>query len=390
MKTDRLFVLAVIMLVFFSCNNGPNQKIVKIRTGVVSQNIRQDSVSVEKLYQDFLYKQSHISVITYNVQRIDTFIDGTVWNNKGKATLERNDKDTIFKFSFYGKRDDLPRENIYRENIHFQIFPETKTYRVETNYGLQVLGAPGGQMVMVDLLNEDTTTGDISIQNINDKSFIIKSIKNEDANIITKILTVDKLSLIPIQEYKTVVNPGLNYKQSTLYIIDNVLINDQVKYNELSNMDFLSAYTQQIDNTDRSADVLIGKKVPELLLVTFDKKTINLRNFESKIVLLDFWEYWCGPCIQSLPKIQSLANSYSSKGLLTIGITTDNIDKSQKLITKEGITFMQTQGNSDIKTTFRLKSVPLYVLIDRQGIIRSIFYGYSNDIEKNIIKMISN
>ena len=390
MKTDHLFVLAIIMLIFFSCNNRPDQKIVKIQTGVVSQNIKQDSLSVERLYQEFLNKQRHINVIKYNVQRIDTFIDGTVWNNKGKATLERNDRDTIFKFSFYGKRDDLPRENIYIEYIHFQIFPETKTYRIETNYGLHVLGAPGGQMVMVDLLNENTTTGDISIQHINDKSFIIKSIKHEDANIITKILTVDRLSLIPIQEYQTVVNPGLNYKQSTLYLISNVQINDQVKYNELSNMDFLSSYTQQIDNTDRSADMLIGKKVQELLLVTFDNKTINMRDFESKIVLLDFWEYWCGPCIQSLSKIQSLSNSYSSKGLLTIGITTDNVDKSKKLITKEGITFIQTQGNSYIKTTFKVKSVPQYVLIDRQGIIRSIFYGYSNDIEKNIIKMISN
>ena len=388
MKTSNLFIFVLFALPLFSCKNGTNQK------SHASQNIvfsKQDSLNlpVEQLYSEFLKKQNRIKLISYNVQRIDTFIDGSVWNNSGKATLERNDQDTVFGFSFYGKRNDMPRESFYREYIHHQVFPETKMYRIEINGGRSSLGSPGGQLVVVDLIKFDTASPDISFQNKDEENFIVKTIKKNEGYTITNILSINKLTLIPFKVNNTVINPDLNAKQSTTIIISNVLFNDQVKNNELSNMNFITDYTQEVVSEDKSADVLIGKKVPETILTTFDNNIISIRNLESKIVLLDFWELWCGSCIQSLPKVEAITKKYSSEGLITIGIIKDDLDRAKKHLSKEFITFKQVMGNKELISIFKVTSVPRYILIDRKGIIKNIYYGYSEDIEKNIKSLIS-
>jgi thiol-disulfide isomerase/thioredoxin len=390
MKTTPFLLFVILLVTFYSCKNGTNQKTNDFQQLAAVRNKDLDTLPVKQLYHKFLKNQNRINIITYNVQRIDTPDQGSIWNNCGKATLERNKNDTIFKFSFYGKRNDLSRLNYYIENRHFQVYPETKSYKIETNYGSHVLGAPGGQMVIVDLLNTDTISGNLSIKNKDDESFIIKTVKISDSYTVTKTVTIDKVTLIPLNVFVKVTNPVLNYKQSTTYFISNVLLNDQVKNNELANLDFLSTFTQEVESEDKSADTLIGKKVPEILLVSLANDTINLRTFESKIVLLDFWEIWCGPCLHSLPKIQAISKTYGSRGLVIFGIVTDNLEKAKKHIEKEGLNFKQVKGDGKLKSIFSVKSVPRYVLVDRSGIVRNIYYGYSDNIEKDIKSLISN
>jgi thiol-disulfide isomerase/thioredoxin len=383
-----LFLFVVLLFTLFSCKNGNNQKTNDSKQLVV-RNQDRTTLPVEQLYHEFLKNQKRLNIITYDVQRIDTPDQGSVWNVNGRATLERNLNDTIFKLSFYGKRNDLPRLNYYIENRHFQVYPETKSYKIENNYGYHVLGAPGGQMVVVDLLYTDTISGNLSVKNKDDVSFIIKSVKISDGDTITKTVTINKITLIPFNICVKVINPILNYKHSTTYFISNVLLNDQVKNNELANLDFLSTFTQVVESEDKSADKLIGKKVPEILLISLANDTVNLRTLESNIVLLDFWEIWCGPCMQSLPKIQAISKTYSPRGLVIVGIVTDNLDKAKKHIEKEGINFKQVQGNTKLKSIFNVKSVPRYVLVDRKGIVKNIYYGYSENIEKDIKSLIS-
>jgi thiol-disulfide isomerase/thioredoxin len=389
MKNYYFPFLAIILLVLNSFKNESQYTRTNSQGLSICYKQENDSKELRSLFIEFLNKQNHIKIIKYNVNIIDTFVDGTIWNHTGTATLERNDRDTVFKFSFYGKRDDVPIENFYFENNHFQVFQETKTYRIEVNYGINVLGAPGGQMVVVDLLNIDTTSSNLSIQNKDDKFFVVKIVKERNDNINTKILTINKLTLLPVEISNTVINKELNVKQSMIYLISNVLINEQIENNELSNMAFLSNYTQEIETVDKSADILVGKKVPEILLVTFENDTVHINCLESKVVLLDFWELWCGACLKSLPKIQEITKKYSSKGLITIGIVSSNIENAKTYLEKRGLSFMQTQGSDEIKTIFKVTTVPRYVLIDKKGIIESIYYGFSDKIDDDIQNLIA-
>lgn len=250
-----------------------------------------------KLYAEYLLRQSKIDLIQYRLNRVDTFPDGQVWNNNGTATLERNYSDSIFKFSFFGKRDDLDRENIYVENKHFQIYPKTKTYRVEINYGINVLGAPGGQMVVEDLLNADTINSSIDIEDKDKFTFLIIEKKFTGSVIITKYLTISKSSFLPVKIRKIIKDTLINMNYSSNFNISDVLIGNQVTNNELKKITMLAGYKEEPPdkNTDKNADDLIGKDVPDLILRTFSNQDLNLKKLNNKVVLLDFWELWCGP-----------------------------------------------------------------------------------------------
>jgi thiol-disulfide isomerase/thioredoxin len=348
--------------------------------------IQKSDQDLKKLYSEYCKKQSQINLIQYRVNRIDTFTTGQVWNINGNATLERDTRDSIFNFSFFGKRDDVDRENIYVENKHFQIFPNKKTYRIENNYGIHVLGAPGGQMIIEDLLNPDTTNSSISIVDKDSDSFIIVKKKLSESTTITKYLTISKSSLLPVKILKTVKDTVRNIKSSTTFNISNVLIGDQVTNNEIDNLTLLSGFTEEKPIIDKTADTLIGQKIPELIVRTLSNK--DLKYLSSKVVLLDFWELWCGPCLNSLPKINNLFQKYSSSNLIVIGITKSKMEDVNKYLRANEIKFSQVQGTPKLYNFFKVNSSPIYVLIDKKGIVRYIYYGYSEEIESKIKSLI--
>ena len=101
-------------------------------------------------------------------------------------------------------------------------------------------------------------------------------------------------------------------------------------------------------------------------------------------MLLDFWELWCMPCIKSLPEIKEIAATYKPFGLFTIGIASDDIEKAKKYVETKGIDFIQAKGSDKLKSTLKVNSFPRYVLINQKGVIKGIYFGYSEKIELDI------
>jgi thiol-disulfide isomerase/thioredoxin len=343
------------------------------------------SYNLDSLYNVVLKKQSQISLVKYNVRRVDTFDTENVWDNKGTATLLRNSNDSIFGFSFYGKRNDVDRENFYIENRHFQVFNEDRTYRIETNYGHHTLGSPGGQMVIADLLNFDYYKGDISLEGIDNNSYVLKKERNtSDSTIIIREIFYNIKSYIPYKIHNRVSNESLGLRQTSTFYITNVKINNQVERNEITNMSFLADYSEKQIVIDKSANNLLLKQSPPFALCTFNGDSLELNNIKSKVILLDFWELWCGPCREALPKIEELSTKFNRGDLYIIGIVSENIEAAKKLVSNEGITFTQADGNQELKSKFMVNSFPRYILIDQNRLIKNIYYGYSKNIESDI------
>jgi thiol-disulfide isomerase/thioredoxin len=369
MKSAWFLLLVTVMMLQISCDHAPGN-------------------NLEKLYSEYLLHQKKIDLIQYRVNRIDTFITGQIWNNTGNATIERNNRDSVFQFSFYGKRDDLDRENIYIEDKHFQIYPKKKTFRLENKYGFHVLGAPGGQMVITDILVPDTVDSDVILEDKNSVLFIITTNKTVESFHITKIVTIDKSTFLPIQVRKIVRDTILNKKSSTTFNISNILIGDQVINNEIRNIVSLSGYSEENPKIDKTADLLIGKTIPDFFLKSITREDIKLKDLQSKVVLLDFWELWCGPCLNSLPKIDEFQKKYKSSEFIVIGLTMSNTEDVNKYLSINQISFSQYQNNTDLSDFFKINSFPTYVIIDKKGLIHSIYYGYSEEIENTIKSLI--
>jgi thiol-disulfide isomerase/thioredoxin len=129
-----------------------------------------------------------------------------------------------------------------------------------------------------------------------------------------------------------------------------------------------------------------------------DQQPVNLAALRGKVVLLDFWATWCGPCRVSMPKINALSRRYKDRGLVVLGLTEFEGDVEGKSVTraeeleylrefkrKQNITYGFGVSN-DTKTrhTYSIYTIPTTVLIDRKGRVRFLTIS-ANDFEEEAL-----
>lgn len=73
---------------------------------------------------------------------------------------------------------------------------------------------------------------------------------------------------------------------------------------------------------------IAGKPAPEIELKDLDGKEVSLADLRGKVVFVNFWATWCGPCQEEIPSLIDLQNKYAAKGFTVIGIAMDDEGKS--------------------------------------------------------------
>ena len=146
---------------------------------------------------------------------------------------------------------------------------------------------------------------------------------------------------------------------------------------------------------------LIGKPAPPFALEDLSGKKVSLADYKGKAVLINFWATWCGPCKVETPWLVDLRNQYAAKGFEILGISTDEIDRSDAKMfgetRKEIGDFVQKlhmpypvliEGDSLSKPYGGLDAMPTSFFVDRNGKIVAATMGISSkdDIEANIQK----
>jgi len=130
------------------------------------------------------------------------------------------------------------------------------------------------------------------------------------------------------------------------------------------------------DELRKVRDALEGKPAPELRgeLVSSTGEVIDLKNLHGKVVLVDFWGTWCGPCRSMMPLLSKLQEKYGDQGLVTIGIHSQLASE-----TLEG--YLRTHpkswpqiidANDEFAKSYQVKSYPTLFLIDRTGKLRVV------------------
>ncbi len=160
--------------------------------------------------------------------------------------------------------------------------------------------------------------------------------------------TIDKLTQRIKNEYSS-----LPFSQAFLSVIDEQRQKKQEDY-----------YGQKFEN---------GTALPEIVMEDFKGKTIKLSSLRGKIVLLDFWASWCGPCRKENPNVVAAYKKFHDKGFTVFSVSLDN-DKSKWLaaIKNDGLVWnnhvSELKGwNSQICQTFGIRAIPQSYLLDTEG-----------------------
>jgi len=104
----------------------------------------------------------------------------------------------------------------------------------------------------------------------------------------------------------------------------------------------------------------------------------SLPSTSGKVVLVDFWASWCGPCKASFPALNRLHEKYASKGLVIIGVGVDqDAGKYKQFAGKMGAKFSIVHDSAHkVAGTMNPPSMPTSYIADRKGVIRYVHSGF--------------
>lgn len=170
----------------------------------------------------------------------------------------------------------------------------------------------------------------------------------------------------------------------------------------------LDSYLKRVDSAKRLL-ALVGQDAAELNLDTFvNGQALSSDDLKGKVVLLDFWAVWCGPCIATFPHLREWQEKYSDQGLVIIGLTryynyawneeANRAARSQEKVTPEAENEMLVkfaehhelkhvfgiQKDSALSDFYGVTGIPQAVVIDREGKIQLIRVGSGEQNAKDI------
>ncbi len=109
---------------------------------------------------------------------------------------------------------------------------------------------------------------------------------------------------------------------------------------------------------------------------------VSVKNLKGKVVVIDFWATWCGPCVAEMPRMKTLYNKYHGQGVEFIGVSLDEtreeggLDKLKKFVQEQEIAWPQYyQGNgwnSEFSTSWGIDAIPAVFIIDTDGKLFSV------------------
>jgi len=109
-------------------------------------------------------------------------------------------------------------------------------------------------------------------------------------------------------------------------------------------------------------------EVPEGFAL-MDASAFNVNDYKGRVLVLDFWATWCGPCKMEIPHLIELQKKYGDQGLTIVGITVDeNPDACvPKYAAEVGMNYVNVRGNDALKSKFGVIGLPTIVIFDRDG-----------------------
>jgi thiol-disulfide isomerase/thioredoxin len=143
-----------------------------------------------------------------------------------------------------------------------------------------------------------------------------------------------------------------------------------------------TAETKKRSNAPRVTGAEVGTYLADYTAMNLDGSKFDMASKRDKVVLVNVWATWCGPCRYEIPELQALHDKYGSDGFEVVGVSVDErgIEPVQQFVQEQKITYpIALDPEGKIANLLQTSMLPTSVLLDREG---KILWKRANIIEK--------
>lgn len=139
----------------------------------------------------------------------------------------------------------------------------------------------------------------------------------------------------------------------------------------------------------------VGEKAPSFSLPNLETgKAMGLSKYKGRVVYLDFWASWCGPCRESLPLLNNLRNELKRKGFEVVAVNLDeNTEDAKAFLQQFPVSYpVLLDPNGKVPEKYELPGMPTSFMIDKKGNVAKVHVGFKAadmpQIRKDVIKLL--
>ncbi|MEO0574585.1 MAG: TlpA disulfide reductase family protein [Pseudomonadota bacterium] len=135
---------------------------------------------------------------------------------------------------------------------------------------------------------------------------------------------------------------------------------------------------------------LSGKVAPNFSLKNSAGEDVSLTDLRGDVVMINFWATWCGPCREEMPLLDEMHSRYNRVGFSLLGVNIDDDPRrAEEMIESLGVTFPVVFDNTKkVSQQYDVNAMPVTILLDREGVVRHVHYGYKPGYEDKYLEQI--
>ena len=147
----------------------------------------------------------------------------------------------------------------------------------------------------------------------------------------------------------------------------------------------------RVKHFSEDPELALHKMAPAFEVTSLDGAKFNLDAMGGRVVLVDFWATWCGPCNEELPEMKKIAREFAGQPFVMISVSSDQDEAVWKeFIQKHEMTWVQYRDEDHkLADEFGVTSIPHYFTIDSDGVLTSEMMGSGSDVEGKLKKLIA-
>lgn len=224
--------------------------------------------------------------------------------------------------------------------------------------------------------------------------YLNDSIKNESIKGLYDYLNIERKSQIryiaSLYSDRTSIVAALKLldKKEDKELIDNICKSLLMKYPSYKPV--LNYIKESEEEALNAAKMMVGSKAPIFECPDVNGKMYGPESFKGKVLLIDFWASWCGPCRAEIPHLKKVYEKYSRNDVEFLSVSIDKGESEwKKALSQENMPWTQVlapKSGSEVSGLYQFSGIPFLVIIDKEGRISSKFIRGEEEITKAIDK----